>query len=121
MSAVGEGIGAAADYTGELFVLGGIILTGILGWIGTIVQKRFREPTRIETLWGRIDAQDVKINGLETRVDTAERVAGASGRVIRDLGRQWPGDHTPRLNPADLDILDSVDENTIPPHWKVKP
>lgn len=108
------------NYTGELFILAGIGLTAILGWIGGAIVKKLREPTRIETLWNRLDTQDGKINALETRVNTAERVAGASGRVIRDLARQWPADHVPRLNPSDLDILD---EDTIPSDhpWRMKP
>lgn len=113
-----EIVGKAADYSGELFVLGGILFTAILGWIGTIIAKRFREPTRIETLWTRLDQQDGKIESLETRVDTAERRAGASGRIIRDLARQWPSSNVPRLNPVDLDVLD---EDTVPAHWRVKP
>lgn len=106
-----------ADYTGELFVLGGIVLTGALGWVGTIIAKRFREPTRIETLWSRLDAQDARIEDLGDRLDSAERVAAASGRVIRDLARQWPESSIPRLNPSDLDAL----EDTIPSHWRRKP
>lgn len=106
------------DYSGELFVLGGIALAAVLGWVGTIIAKRLREPTRIETLWGRLDLQDTKIHELGERVDTAERRAGASGRIIRDLARQWPSTTVPRLNPVDIDALD---ENTVPAHWRVKP
>lgn len=113
-----ETVGTVADFSGELFTLGGIVLVGILGWIGTIITKRLREPTRIETLWGRLDSQDKKIDELGTRVDTAERKAGASGRIIRDLARQWPLTSVPRLNPSDLDVLD---EDTVPAHWRVKP
>lgn len=112
-------IGAVvSDYSGELFVVGGILLTGIIGWIGTIIAKRLHEPTRIETLWGRLDLQDKKLEDLNSRVDTAERRAEASGRIIRDLARQWPTSTIPRLNPVDLDALD---EDTVPAHWKVKP
>lgn len=115
------------DFTGELFVLGGVLLAGVLGWVGTIIAKRLREPTSYETLWTRVDAltrmvygdEAKKEPGLVQRMEASERVAGAQGRVIRDLARQWEGD-PPRLNPADLDELDP---ETIPlDHpWRVKP
>lgn len=117
-AAIGETTPSPADYTGELFVLSGIVLTGILGWIGTIITKRFREPTRIETLWSRLDAQDTKIGTLTDRLDLSDRRNGASSRIIRDLARQWPQESIPRLNPADIEVLEA---DTIPPHWKVKP
>lgn len=125
---------AGTDYVGELFVVGGIVLSGVIGWITTIIVKKMREPTRIETMWGRIDALTAIIHGdpndeakpgLVTRLDRAERRAeaaerkvGVMGRVMRDLARQWPMQHVPRLNPSDLDELD---EDTVPTHWRVKP
>ncbi|CAN7244128.1 hypothetical protein LJR045_000997 [Microbacterium sp. LjRoot45] len=117
---------AAADYTGELFVLGGIALTAILGWIGSLIVKRFREPTRIETLWQRLDALtkvvygDEKDPGLLARMENAERRDASKGRIIRALSRQWPGDHVPRLNPEDLADLD---EDTMPMDhpWRAHP
>lgn len=119
-----EAATVVADYSGELFTLGGIALVAVLGWVGTIIAKRLREPTRIETLWLRLDSQDAKIHAqdermgeLNTRIDTAERRAGASGRIIRDLARQWPSTTVPRLNPVDIDELD---EDTVPAHWRVK-
>lgn len=118
LSAGAEPVVAVADYSGELFTLGGIALVAVLGWVGTIIAKRLREPTRIETLWGRLDSQDKKIDDLGNRVDVAERRAGASGRIIRDLARQWPSTQVPRLNPVDLDELD---EDTVPAHWRLKP
>lgn len=106
------------NYMGELFILGGIFLTGILAWISAIIAKRVREPTRIETLWTRLDAQDVKIETLTTRVAGAERRGDAAVGVVRDLVRQWPHGHIPRLNPVEIDELD---EDTIPADWRVKP
>lgn len=114
------------DYVGELFVIGGIVLTGVLGWVGSIILKKLREPTRIETLWSRLDAQDDKIadqnNKIadqDVKIGTLVRKSAAAGRVIRDLARQWVGDK-PRLNPDDLAELD---EDTIPTDhpWRVKP
>lgn len=119
------------DYTGELFVIGGIMLTAVLGWIGSILVKRAREPMRIETLWTRLDAMtktvygdpnDPKSLGLlgrltltETRAENAERQASAAGRVIRDVARQWEGE-PPRLNPTDLDELAEIFPATHP--WR---
>lgn len=112
----------ASDYTAELFILGGIVVTAILGWIGTIIAKRMREPVRIETLWARLDAQDVKmtaqgesIQRLHEHVAASNRRNAASSRIIRDLARQWPGSTIPRLSPADIGELE---ENTLPSHWK---
>lgn len=114
------------DYTGELFVLGGIALTAVLGWIGSVVVKRLREPTRIETLWTRLDELTKEIYGdeesgslgLKRRLENTERRDATKARVIRALARQWPQDEIPFLNPDDLNDLE---EDTIPAHWKVKP
>lgn len=116
---------AGPDYVGELFVLGGIALTAIGGWIASIIVKKMREPVRIETLWSRLDAQDAKIGkqdveiaDLRSTVGNTQRVAKAGSRIIRDLARQWPSGHIPRLNPEDIAELE---EDTVPTHWKVKP
>ncbi len=132
---IAAGVAAAADYTGELFVIGGVALAGVLGWVGTIIAKKLRDPMKVETLWEQIDTmrktiygdeKDPNDNGLlgrvtvaERRADGAERKAGAMGRVIRDLARQWKGE-PPRLNPSDLD---EIDEDTLPLNdpWRVKP
>lgn len=123
-----EAASAGADYTGELFVLGGIALAAILGWIGNLLVKRFREPTRIETLWERVDSlhkmvygdEEKKVPGLLERMERSERRDASKGRIIRSLSRQWPSDHRPRLNPDDLAELD---EDTMPlDHpWRVRP
>lgn len=117
-----------ADYTGELFVLAGIVVAAILGWIGNLLVKRFREPTRIETLWDRVDKlhkmvygdEDANVTGLLERMERSERRDASKGRIIRSLARQWPADHVPRLNPDDLADLD---EETMPlDHpWRVRP
>lgn len=117
---------ADGNYTGELFVLGGIALAAILGWVGSILVKRLREPTRIETLWTRLDELTKEIYGdeeegtlgLKRRLENTERRDATKARVIRALARQWPEGSIPYLNPDDLDQLE---EDTIPAHWKVKP
>ena len=112
--------------TSHLIFVGGIILTALLGWVGTVIAKRLREPTRIETLWPRLDNQDTKIDAQGTEIEAmrataskAVRRADAAVGVVRDLVRQWPHGHIPRLNPVDLDELD--EEDAIPAEWRVKP
>lgn len=116
------------NYAGEAFILGGIALTAILGWVSTILIKKMREPTRIETLWERVDKltkmvygdEEKEEPGLVRRMELSERRDAAKGRVIRSLARQWPSGHVPRLNPDDLAELD---EDTVPTDhpWRVKP
>lgn len=115
------------DYVGELFVLGGIVLTGILGLVTGAVVKKLRDPVRYETLWQRVDSltkmvygdEEKDEPGLVRRMEATERRDRAKGRVIRDLARQWRGE-APRLNPSDLDELD---EDTLPNNhtWRMKP
>lgn len=116
------------NYAGEIFVLAGIALTAILGAISSLLLKRFREPTRIETLWQRVDSltkmvygdEEGQKPGLVARMEATERRDAAKGRIIRALARQWPSDHVPRLNPDDLAELD---EDTVPGNhpWRAKP
>lgn len=117
---------AATNYSGELFTLGGIVLVAVLGWVGSVIAKRLRAPTPIETLWSQVDGlskeiygdEEAKTIGLKRRLENSERRDQTKGRIIRDLAGQWPSNHVPRLNPYDLEDLE---ENTIPTHWKVKP
>lgn len=116
----------ASGTGGEWVVIGGIVLSAILTWIGSIIVRRLREPTRIESLWDQVDTlskeiygdEEKKTLGLKRRLENAERRDATKGRVIRDLAQQWPTGSIPRLNPAD--ILE-LEEDTIPAHWKVKP
>lgn len=122
-------VGTVADYTGELFTVGGMIAVAVIGWVASVVIKRLREPTRIETLWERLDIltktvygdpEDDKAPGLLARMEAAERRDMAKGRVIRSLARQWPSGTTPRLNPSDLEELDE-DTLEYDHPWRVKP
>lgn len=116
------------NYAGEIFILAGIALTAILGAVSGLLIKRFREPTRIETLWQRVDSltkmvygdEENQKPGLVVRMEATERRDAAKGRIIRTLARQWPSDHVPRLNPDDLAELD---EDTVPGNhpWRIKP
>jgi hypothetical protein len=104
---------ASNDYVGELWILAGIGLTAVLGWIGGIIAKKMREPVRIESLWTRLDEQDKRIESLGKRLDASEQRDAAKGRIIRALARQWPGGNVPRLNPDDIAELE---EDTLPDH-----
>lgn len=119
-----------ADYTGELFVLGGIALAAVLGWLGSIIVKRVKGRASEPEMWRRLDELSLEVYGgrdkegklqpgLRDRLETTERKAAAGARVIRDVARQWKGE-APRLNPADLEELD---EDTIPADhpWRMKP
>ena len=116
----------AGDYTGELIVVGSTVILAILGWIVSIILKRMREPTRIESLWTRVDELTKEIwgdpekdtPGLKARVERAERRDAVKGKIIRSLSRQWPEVHTPRLDP---DLLAELDEGLVPDHWLMKP
>lgn len=118
----------APDYTGQAFILLGIALTAILGWVGSILVKRMREPVSVATMLERLDAltkevygdEKTKTPGLREEIGEARRVGAAMGRIIASLARQWPGDHVPRLNPDDLAELD---EDTLPVNhpWRVRP
>lgn len=128
-----ENLAAAAggpDFSGELFVLGGVALTGVLGWIGSLIVKRTKARASEPEMWARLDRLSIEVYGgkdegghqqpgLRDRLETTERKAAAAGRVIRDIARQWKG-AAPRLNPADLEELD---EDTIPADhpWRLKP
>ena len=122
-SAIGS---LANDYTGELIVAGCTVAVAVLGWIASIILKRLREPTRIESLWTRVDDLTKEIwgdaekntPGLKVRVEQAERRDAAKGKIIRSLARQWPGEHTPKLDP---DLLAELDKGLLPEHWYVKP
>ena len=111
------------ETTGALWTIGGIALAAILGWIGTLLVKRMREPTRIESLWDRLDKLTKEIYGdeeagtigLKRRLENTERRDAAKARVIRDLSQQWPQNNIPKLNPMDLDDLE---EGTVPLHWR---
>lgn len=117
-----------SEFQGELWTLGGGVILAVLGVLGTVLVKRFREPTSIETLWERVDKltkmiygdEDTKTVGLLERMERTERRDASKGRIIRSLARQWRDDHVPRLNPDDLADLD---EDTIPlDHaWRARP
>lgn len=127
MGAVGD-----VNVSGLLFTFGGIILTALLGWVGTIIARRIRGQRASEPeMWKRLDelsfivygGRDDEGNeqlGLLRRMEITERRDRVKGYIIRSLVRQWPSDHVPRLDPG---YLDDLDEDTLPlDHpWRVKP
>lgn len=122
---------AAPDYTGELFVLGGIALAAILGWVGSIIVKRVKGRASEPEMWRRLDELSLEVYGgrdkdgheqpgLKARLESAERRDVVKAYIIRALVRQWPSEHNPRLDPG---YLAELDEDTIPlDHpWRMKP
>lgn len=111
------------DISGMLFTFGGVILTAILGWVGTIIAKRIRGQRASEPeMWKRLDElsfivyggrddDGVEQLGLLRRMEITERRDRVKGYIIRSLVRQWPSDHVPRLDPG---YLDDLDEDTLP-------
>jgi hypothetical protein len=72
------------------------------------IDKRIDERVSAElsTAWARIDA-------LEVKQTTHAHQMGAVGRVLRAIAGQWPNEHPPNLNPADIALI----EDAIPAHW----
>lgn len=120
----GEAIGA-------LWTFAGAAVLAVFGWIGNIIVKRVRPRASEPEMWKRLDQLSVEVYGgddehgkpvmgLRQRVEVSERRFDAAGRVIRDLARQWPSQHVPRLNPADLDLLDERTLELDHP-WRTRP
>lgn len=73
----------------------------------------------------RIDARllqeneelNAKVEALEKKVEHLERREGlrmgAVARIFRAIANQWPGDHGPDLDPADIALI----EDAVPPRW----
>lgn len=119
------------DYSGELFVLAGIALTAVLGWVGTLIARRVRGRASEPEMWARLDALSFEVYGgrdkdgneqpgLKARLESAERRDVVKGYIIRSLVRQWPGDTIPRLDPG---YLSELDEDTLPldHEWRKPP
>ena len=110
------------DYTGELFILGGIALTAILGWIGSIIAKRVKARATEPEMWRRLDELSLEVYGgrdkdgkeqpgLKARLEGAERRDVVKAYIIRQLVRQWPSEEPPKLDPG---YLSELDEDTLP-------
>lgn len=121
--------------TGAIYTLAVTIIVTILGYVGNVLVKRVRGRASEPDMWARIDDLTKTIYGdvkeedpgllrrvavAESRADAADRKAAATGRLVRELARQWPGDLSPRLNPDDLAELD---HEFIPPDhpWRIPP
>lgn len=117
------------ELTGVLWTAGGLVVVAILGIIGNVLVKRYRNRASEPEMWKELrklqvtvyggfdDESQREIVGLTEQLSDVRRRNAAAGRVIRALSRQWPENHVPRLDPDDILEL----EDTIPAHWKVKP
>lgn len=119
------------ELTGVMWTAVSVLGVAVLGIIGNFIVKRVRPRASEPEMWKRLDQLSVEmyggedehgktVVGLRQRVEVAERRFDAAGRVIRDLARQWPHTHTPRLNPADLDLLDERTLELDHP-WRTRP
>lgn len=94
-----------------------IMVTG--GGIWAIVNRRGGDKTRLKVpppptwpeMWARMEAQDSKIEQLESRIEVRDR---AFTNILADAAKQWPKDAPgPTFDQADLDALG----DTIPASW----
>lgn len=91
-----------------------LVVGAMLTFLGTransraAIDKRIDERVSAElsTAWARIDA-------LEAKQTTHGHQMGAVGRILRAIADQWPNEHPPNLNPADIALI----EPSIPAHW----
>lgn len=65
-----------------------------------------RIARELKSAWTRIDALE-----QEQKTHTAQMSAVA--RILRAIARQWPDEHGPDLDPADITLI----EDTIPASW----
>lgn len=120
------------DYTGELFILGGIALTALLGWVGTVIARRVRGRASEPEMWRRLDELSLEVYGgkdkdgheqpgLKVRLERSERRDIVKGYILRALVRQWPTSAPiPRLDPG---YLSELDEDILPldHEWRIRP
>lgn len=100
----------------------GAVLATVLTFIATRGKTRADAKTALDA---RIDARvKEQLEGAWTEIRTLkDNVAtltekdrlksGAFARILKSIARQWPTDHGPDLDPADISLI----EDTIPPHW----
>jgi hypothetical protein len=121
--------GGAEDPMTSFYTVLGAIGFLVLGWIGSLIVKRYRTPTTYEalaltvgnmqkTLYG--DGEPNGDPGVVKRLAEAERRDAVKGRIIRQVAGQWPHGHSLYLNPDDLAELDEA-ILPIDHEWRVKP
>lgn len=80
-------------------------------------QSLERAWTRIELLEEHSRKADAKSRKLEENVrDLNEKdrmKSSAMARILRAIEKQWPDEHGPDLDPADIEMI----EDTIPASW----
>lgn len=69
-----------------------------------------RVSDQLEGAWTEI--RQLK-KDVETLTEKDRLKSGAFARILRSIARQWPTDHGPDLDPADIALI----EETIPPTW----
>ena len=110
---------------GPAWSLVGLVVIIAIGWIGSILVKRTREPTTIRDSLEMLDKmykeiygdEETDSPGLKVIVATAQRQNAAKSRIIKDLilhiQEHSPGT-TPKLDPRDIRELE---EGLMAPEW----
>jgi len=73
-----------------------------------------RIEKQLKDAWTRIDSLETEFKELQT---TQSRRDGAMTRILKALAAQWPDPHGPKLDPADIAII----EETVPAQWIRRP
>ena len=69
-----------------------------------------RVEKQLSSAWDRIDTLEEDVRSLQAN---QVRRDGAFSRILKALAAQWPDPHGPKLDPADIAII----EETIPAQW----
>lgn len=104
---------------GWLSLLGGGGLFGLIAALLVFLATRGKTRTDAKSaLDARIDARvQSELSRVYSRLDEVEEAAvkrtSAFARILRSIAHQWPNEHGPDLDPADISLI----EDTIPPTW----
>jgi len=101
------------------------IIAGVFAWIN----RRGGERARREPTWGELVEENRKQRAeFEAfRENTEERFSaldvkfGAFVRVLTSLAEQWPADHSPELDPTDIEQLGTTLPVKFRPRRRPKP
>lgn len=73
-----------------------------------------RVEKQLKSAWAEIDKLKADVAALHTN---QSRRDGAVTRILKALAAQWPGPEGPKLDPADIAII----EENVPPQWVRQP